>query len=175
MNVVVHHGVGQAVNGKNAGQELQSLPNPLTSMLKGLPRDRIISAQESPPDTALDAVNDLNLGRIKNLATSKPGHKTTFRKSATVLNRRNLAANRDENKASLCLSLFAFPFCALPVPFCVPFCEALASVLLIERFGDLLKLAVEIDLGKQLIESIVKGVPRSIDQLVSGHPERVLM
>ena len=42
------------------------------------------------------------------------------------------------------------------------------------RFGGLLELAVEIDLGEQLIESIVKRCPRRITEIVHGHPERVL-
>src|SRR6056297_3867082 len=43
------------------------------------------------------------------------------------------------------------------------------------RFDGLLELAVEIDLGEQLIESVVKRVPRPITELVRGHPERVLL
>jgi hypothetical protein len=73
--MVAQDRVSQAINGKNTGEELQSLPNPFTSMLKRLTGQWIIATQERPSYTALNAVNDLDFRWIKHLSTSKPRHR----------------------------------------------------------------------------------------------------
>jgi hypothetical protein len=74
VDVVAHDCVSEAVNGKHAGQKLQSLPNPLPAVFKRLSGDWIIAAQKGSPNTPLNAVNDLNFSGIDDFATSLSGH-----------------------------------------------------------------------------------------------------
>lgn len=76
----MHHRVSQAVNGKNTGEKLQSLPNPFSSMLEGFSADRVLTTEKGPPYTALDAVHDLDLSGINDFTASKPGHGTTSKR-----------------------------------------------------------------------------------------------
>ena len=45
--MVGEHGVSQAVDSEDTGEELQALPNPLTTGLKRFPYDSVLSAEES--------------------------------------------------------------------------------------------------------------------------------
>ena len=58
----------------DTGQELQSLPNPFTSVFVGLTGERIITAQERASHAALNTVHHLHLSRINDLTTSQSRH-----------------------------------------------------------------------------------------------------
>ena len=46
MQVIVEHRVGQTINPEDTGEKLQSITNPATSMLKGLPRKAVFATEK---------------------------------------------------------------------------------------------------------------------------------
>src|SRR5690554_571782 len=49
--------------------------------------------------------------------------------------------------------------------------ESFASRLLVERLGRLFKLTVKVDVGQQLVEPIIKRIPRPRAEFIGGNPE----
>ena len=72
--VVTHDGKRQDFAAKLPGQELQKLLNPGFAMVKVLARDRILAAQEGPPDCALDAVLNADFRFLNQVASRQSGH-----------------------------------------------------------------------------------------------------
>lgn len=74
MDVIAHDREGQAIDGKDAGEELESLSNPTTSMFEGLASQSISSTKEGLAYAALRTENHLDLSWINHLTTSLTGH-----------------------------------------------------------------------------------------------------
>ncbi len=74
MKVNQQHGVGQAIDPKHTGEELEPAANPLATMLEILSRELVFAAQKGPPNTPLNGVKHLNLRRIRNFVAWFSGH-----------------------------------------------------------------------------------------------------
>ena len=107
MDMVVHHRVSQAIHGKNTGEKLQALPNPISSVLEGFSGHRVFATQKGPPDTALDTVHDLNFSGINDFTTSRPGDGNDSKEVGVRCRRKNLPPSETGNKTHDCLSLLA--------------------------------------------------------------------
>ena len=74
MEVIAHHGVGQAFDRKDGSKKLDPIADPLASMLVAGSRLRVVSAQKRATHTTVNAVEDLDLPRIHDFASSLPSH-----------------------------------------------------------------------------------------------------
>jgi hypothetical protein len=74
MEVVMEHCVGQAIDPEDPGEKLKSISNPTASMLKGLPRETILAAQEGTSNASLYGDKDLNFRRVSDFMTRFARH-----------------------------------------------------------------------------------------------------
>jgi hypothetical protein len=89
VQVVAQHRVGQAIDAKHAGEKLQPMPNPYSAVLKSLSANRIIAAQEGPPNASLDTMKNLHIRRINDFITSLPGHEFLPDSQQSMMNAEN--------------------------------------------------------------------------------------
>ena len=74
MKMVAEHRIGQAIDGKDRGQEFKTVANPSTPMFIALAAVRISSTKERLPNAAVDTVDYLSSLWIEIFASSLPGH-----------------------------------------------------------------------------------------------------
>jgi hypothetical protein len=75
MDVIGHDGKGQDIESVACRDPFEALLQPCASVFIGLARDRVLAAQPSAPDCALDAVIDSNFVGIKEIASILPSHR----------------------------------------------------------------------------------------------------
>jgi hypothetical protein len=75
MKVIAHHRKGQAINGKDRGQELQTISNPSSPVFERLPSQRVFATQERTSNTSRDAVEHLDFCGVNEFTTSLTGHR----------------------------------------------------------------------------------------------------
>ncbi|WP_302118576.1 hypothetical protein, partial [Allorhodopirellula heiligendammensis] len=75
----MQHRKSQAIDGKNRGQELQSIAKPNPPKFVRVLRQRIITTGEGTSDTSLYAMDHWGFGRMQDFTTSSTGHRINSR------------------------------------------------------------------------------------------------
>ncbi|TWU05369.1 hypothetical protein Poly21_57200 [Allorhodopirellula heiligendammensis] len=126
----MHHRKSQAIDGEDRSQKLQTIANPSTTVLIRFPSQRIVSTEKRPADASLDAMDHLNLRRIKNFPTSLTRHhinsnSRNIRAAAPLRQLLSYASGRSSRAKIAC------PFLLLSAPdrvkryYSEPHCDAL--------------------------------------------------
>ena len=72
--MISHHGKAEDLDAHDACQKLESVSNPLSSVLEVGAADRIFAAQEATSDTSIDAMDDVDFVVRANLQSLSSGH-----------------------------------------------------------------------------------------------------
>jgi hypothetical protein len=81
MEVVMEHGVGQAIDPEDTGEKLQSIANPATSVLERLTGKTIFAAEKGPPYAPLDRMKNLDFASIRHFITRFSSHQSSSAQS----------------------------------------------------------------------------------------------